>query len=100
MPTLVYPQYKTVFVNYSPFYVFALGRKPLGCIPAGISLKSGKHEYTTAQLLESIFAYWRQHHTLPSTLSQKRQPHDWLTSNNRFDKHNFIRLCVESSVRS
>ena len=91
-----YPQYKTVFVNYNPFYVFSLGRKKVGCIPAGIALSIIGREYTTSQLLESIFAYWRRHHALPPTLLQKIKPHDWLTTTDRFDRHAFAQLCIEA----
>jgi hypothetical protein len=93
-----YPQYRTIFRNYSPFYVFTIGRKKQGCIPAGITVKSGRKEYTTAQLLETIFNFWQQHEMLPPTLLEMKEPPDWWTANTgRFNKSKFIKLCEETA---
>lgn len=88
-------------MDYNPFYIFTLGRKKCGCIPAGIITTKGKKEYSTTQLLESIFAYWHGHHKLPPTLIKMKEPRDWFkTQGSRFDKQNFIKLCIETTSTS
>ena len=98
-----YPKYKTVHINYIPFYIFSLGGKKSGSLPAGLSVRvrNKKGEYrtcTTADLLGSIYTFWQQNHRLPQTLIKKEQPMQWFKKDGAFDEISFGKLCHETKI--
>lgn len=94
---LVPYHYTTVFIGNEPFYMFTntiSSRKPIACIPAGVSVEYRGKTYTTAELLTLVHSVWKKTgiKAFVTACKQLRHPTSWQAITKAEYKKKFIQI--------